>query len=264
LGIPLPAQATLTGASAHDALAYADTLTHASSRSLGDALAAVVLHGSLTLGHYLPGRSDIDQLLIVDNPLTDAHLADLAKAVGQQRPRGPVRVDMRVVTRRAAGAPSPLPPMEAYLRIKGPQRRVHIQGRDRGERDLAVEFSVCRTHGRSLFGPPPRELIGRVPDPWVLDAGDAQLADWQAIGRRPAIRPAECAQRLPSLAVCRGTPALLKGRRGPVGAATRPRLEVVRDALQQRHCNPTHTIDHAHINDLLASVRGRVAAAQFS
>jgi Nucleotidyltransferase domain/Domain of unknown function (DUF4111) len=185
LGVPVLAQAPLTGASAQDALAYADTLAHASSRALDDALAAVILHGSLTLGDYLPGRSDIDLLLIVNDPLTDAHLADLAKAVGQQRPRGPVRVDLRVVTRTAAGAPSSLPPMEAYLRIKGPERRVHVEGRDRGERDLAVELSVCRAHGRSLFGAPPSDLIGRVPDLWVLDAGDAQLADWQTIGDDP-------------------------------------------------------------------------------
>lgn len=82
LGVPVLAQAPLTGASAHDALAYADTLAHASSRALGDALAAVVLHGSLTLGDYLPGRSDIDLLVVVDDPLTDAHLAGLANAVG--------------------------------------------------------------------------------------------------------------------------------------------------------------------------------------
>ena len=151
MGVPVLAQAPLTGASAHDALAYADTLAHASSRALDDALAAAILHGSLTLGDYLPGRSDIDLLLIVNDPLTDAHLADLAKAVGQQRPRGPVRVDLRVVTRTAAGAPSSLPPMEAFLRIKGPERRVHLEGRDRGERDLAVSSRfVARTGAASL------------------------------------------------------------------------------------------------------------------
>jgi Nucleotidyltransferase domain len=222
LGFPVPAQAPLTGALADDALAYVDTLAQAASRALGDALAAVILHGSLTLGDYLPARSDIDLLLIVADPLTDAHVAGLAKAVGQQQPRAPFRVDLRVVTRTATGVPSPLPPMEAYLRIKGPERRVHIEGRHRCERDLAVEFSVCRAHGRSLLGATPSELIGRVPDRWVHDAGDAQLADWQAIGDDSPIRPADRAERMPSLAVRRETPALLKGRRGRLGAATGP------------------------------------------
>jgi hypothetical protein len=262
LGVPVLAQAPLTGASAHDALAYADTLAHASSRALGDALAAVVLHGTLTLGDYLPGRSDIDLLLIVNDPLTDAHLAGLTNAVGQQRPRGPIRVDIRVVTRTAAGAPSPLPTMEAYLRVKGPQRRVHREGRDRGERDLAVESSVCRAHGRSLFGAPPSELIGRVPDPCVLDAGDAQLADWQAIGNDPPYA------QLTVLSACRVWRFAEEHRHSSKDAAglwalrRDPKLEVVRDALHQRHSNPTQTIDHAHINDLLALVRGHLAAAQ--
>jgi hypothetical protein len=51
-----------------------------------------------------------------------------------------------------------------------------------GERDLAVELSVCRAHGRSLAGAAAAELIGEVPDRWVVAAGDAQLAAWQAIG----------------------------------------------------------------------------------
>jgi hypothetical protein len=264
LGVPVLAQAPLTGASAHDALAYADTLAHASSRALGDALAAVILHGSLTLGDYLPGRSDIDLLLIVNDPLTDSHLAGLARVVGQQRPRGRVRVDIRVVTRSAAGAPSPLPTMEAYLRIKGPKRRVHLEGRDRGERDLAVEFSVCRAHGRSLFGAPPSELIGRVPDRWVLDAGDAQLADWRAIGDDPPYA------QLTVLSACRVWRFADERRHSSKDAAGLwalrrcPRLEVVRDALHQRHSNPAHTIDYAQIAALLALVRGRVAAAQSS
>jgi hypothetical protein len=261
LGVPVLAQVSLTGASAHDALAYADRLVQAASRPLGDALAAVVLHGSLTLGDYLPDRSDIDLLLIVDDPLADAHLVGLAKAVGHQR--GPVRVDIRVVTRAAAAAPSPLPPMEAYLRVKGPERRVHLEGRDRGERDLLVEFSVCRAHGHSLLGAPPSELIGRVPDPWVLDAGDAQLADWQAIGDDPPYA------QLTVLSACRVWRFAEERRHSSKDAAGRwvlrrdPRLEVVRDALHQRHSDPAHTIDHGHINDLLALVRARVAAAQF-
>jgi Domain of unknown function (DUF4111)/Nucleotidyltransferase domain len=264
LGVPVLAQAPLTGTSAHDALAYADTLAHASSRALGDVLVAVILHGSLTLGDYLLGGSDIDLLLIVNDPLTDAQLAGLAKAVAQQRPRRPVPVDIRVVTRSAAGEPSPLPPMEAYVRIKGPQRRVHLEGRDRGERDLAVEFSVCRAHGRSLFGAPPSELIGRVPDPWVVDAADAQLADWQAIGDDPPYA------QLTVLSACRVWRFAEERRHSSKDAAglwalrRDPRLEVVRDALHQRHSNPAHTIDYAQISALLALVRGRVAAAQVS
>jgi hypothetical protein len=41
----------------------------------------------LTLGDYLPGRSDIDLLAVVDESLGPARLAALAEAAGQARPR---------------------------------------------------------------------------------------------------------------------------------------------------------------------------------
>jgi hypothetical protein len=77
----------------------------------------VILHGSLTLDDYIPGRSDIDLLVVVDGPLSDAQVAALTEAVARQRPRAPGRVDLRVVTRRVAASPTPAPPMEAYLEI---------------------------------------------------------------------------------------------------------------------------------------------------
>lgn len=45
---------------------------------------------------------------------------------------------------------------------------------------------MCRARRCNLIGPPPHQLIGVVPDEWVLQVGDAQLADWQRIGNDPA------------------------------------------------------------------------------
>ena len=41
----------------------------------------MILHGSLTLGDYVPGRSDVDLLVVVDAPLTDAQVAQLLALV---------------------------------------------------------------------------------------------------------------------------------------------------------------------------------------
>jgi hypothetical protein len=132
----------------------------------------------LTLDDYLPGRSDVDLLVVVQDPLTDAQLAALIEALAGHRPRAPGSVDLRVVTRQVAASPTPAPPMEAYLRLT-PGSGVRVEERQHpGERDLAVELSVCRAHGRSLLGAAPVELIGEVPDRWVVAAGEAQLADW--------------------------------------------------------------------------------------
>lgn len=252
-------------ASAREALEFADAIAQASSQALGDAPAGVALHGSLTLGDYLPGRSDIDLLVVVDDPLNHRQPAALAEAVGQERAEAPIRVDLRVVTRDVAAAPTPLLPMEAYLTIKkGREPSVHVDRRHPGERDLVVEFSACRAHGRSIRGAPPAGLIGEVPDEWVLDVGDAQLADWQAIGDDPPHA------QLTVLTACRlwrfveGGQHSSKDAAGEWAMRRDSRLEVVRDALRQRHADPTHPIDAAHVHDLLVLVRDRIAEARAS
>jgi len=162
--------------SAEQALRFAQALARACARALGEAVAGVILHGSLTLDDYLPSRSDLDLLVVLDDPLTDAQLDALAEAVAGHRSHAPGPVDLRVVTRQVAASPTPAPPLEAYLRLT-PTSGVRVEERRHpGERDLAVELSVCRAHGRSLLGAAPAELLGQVPARWVLAAGDAQLA----------------------------------------------------------------------------------------
>jgi hypothetical protein len=128
-----------------------------------------------------------------------------------------------------------------------------------GERDLAVGLSVCRAHGRSLGGAAPAELLGEVPDRWVVAAGDAQLADWQAIGDDPPHA------ELTVLTACRVWRFAEEGRHcsktAAAGWALRrdPRLQAVRDALRQPHRDPATPIDAAQVQRLLAVVRARLA-----
>jgi hypothetical protein len=96
-----------------------------------------------------------------------------------------------------------------------------VERRHPGERDLVVEFSMCRAHGRSLFGAAPAELIGEVPDQWVVAVGEAQLADWEAIGDDP--KHAE----LTVLTACRVWRFAEEGRHCSKTAAGRWALRVI-------------------------------------
>jgi Aminoglycoside adenylyltransferase, C-terminal domain len=175
----------------------------------------------------------------------------------------PGRVDLRVVTRQVAASPTPVPPMELYIEIT-PGSGLHVERRHPGERDLAVELSMCRAHGRSLLGAAPAELIGEVPDRWVLAVGDAQLADWEAIGDDPAHA------ELTVLTTCRVWRLAEEGRHCSKTAAGEwalgrdPTLQVIRDALRRRHRDPAGRIDAAQVQQLLALVRARLAAARES
>jgi hypothetical protein len=179
------------------------------------------------------------------------------------RAEAPGPVDLRLVTRQVAASPTPTPPLEAYLRLT-PRSGVRLEERRHpGERDLAVELSVCRAHGRSLLGAAPAELIGEVPDRWVVAAGDAQLAAWQAIGDDPPYA------ELTVLTACRVWRFTEEGRRHASKAAAaewalgRDRtLGVVGHALRRRHGDPAARIDPAQVARLLEVVRARVAEAR--
>ena len=99
------------------ALRFAQELAHACAGAFGKTVAGVVLHGSLTLDDYVPGRSDIDLLVVIDDPASDARLAALAEAMASRRAEAPGPADLRLVTRQVAASPTPAPPLEAYLRL---------------------------------------------------------------------------------------------------------------------------------------------------
>jgi hypothetical protein len=258
-------RSTRTGArattSAEAALRFAQALAGACAGALGEAVAGVILHGSLTLDDYVPGRSDLDLLVVVDHPPSDAQFAALVEAMASRR-AAPGPVDLRLVTRQVAAWPTPAPPLEAYLRLT-PRSGVRLEERRHpGERDLAVELSVCRAHGRSVLGATPAELLGEIPDRWVVAAGDAQLASWQAIGDDPPYA------ELTVLTACRVWRFAEEGRHVSKAAAAEwalgrdPTLGVVGDALRRRHGDPAARIDPAQVARLLAVVRARLAEAR--
>jgi len=251
------------GAPEVDALEFAKLLAGSCARVLGETVAGVILHGSLTLGDYVPGRSDVDLLVVVDDPLTNAQFTVLTEAVAGLRPRAPGRVDLRVVTRQVAASPTLSPPMEAYIKVTPRSGSgLYVERRHPGERDLVVEFSICRAHGRRLLGAAPAELIGEVPAEWVLTVGDAQLAAWEAIGDDPKYA------ELTVLTTCRAWRLAEEGRHGSKTAAGEwalrrdPTLTVVRDALARRRGDSAQPLDPAQVAQLLALVRARLAQSR--
>jgi Domain of unknown function (DUF4111)/Nucleotidyltransferase domain len=251
-----------SAASDAEALGFAELLARSCGRAIGETVAGVILHGSLTLGDYVPGRSDVDLLVVVDDPLTDTQFTALTEAVAALRPRAPGRVDLRVVTRQAAAAPTPAPPLDASIELTpGSGSELSVERRHVGERDLVVEFSMCRAHGRSLLGAAPAELLGEVPAEWLLAVGDAQLADWEAIGDDPPHA------ELTVLTTCRIWRLAEEGRHGSKTAAGAwalrrdPTLTVVRAALARRCGESNEPLDPAQVAKLLSLVRARLAQA---
>jgi predicted nucleotidyltransferase len=146
-----------------------DRLMDACTRALPDA--KVIVHGSLALGGYQPGKSDVDLLV-----LSDAPTEGLVGAVEEAWSEEPGEFDLRVVPYATAAQPSRRPQLTLGISNYGDDR-IEVE-RDTEEPDLVVWFSVCRQLGHA-------DVIGAVPDEWVDEVGAAVLARWKDGHDRP-------------------------------------------------------------------------------
>jgi len=238
-----------------EALQFAEDLANACFGVLGTAVAGAILHGSLVLGGYVPGRSDVDLLVVIDDGLGDEQVEAIEAVVADCVPNAPGRVDLRFVSRAEAAAPSEMPLLDLGVELSAELEGGYRLDRHVPERDLVVEFSMARADGHNIIGPPPDRLIGAVPDEWVLKVADAQLSDWQRIGDDPAHA------ELTVLTACRTWRYALESRHcakveaGEWALEQDPTLDVVRDALRQRSVDSTASIDPVGIQALLGHVR---------
>jgi nucleotidyltransferase-like protein/aminoglycoside adenylyltransferase-like protein len=157
-----------------------DRLMAACTRVLPDA--TVIVTGSLALGDYQHGKSDVD-LLVLSDERTDGLVAAVEQAWSEE----PGEFDLRVVRYAVAAHPTRTPQLALGISDFGDGIEVV---RDTEEPDLVVEFSMCRQLGRA-------DVIGPVPDEWVDEVGAAVVQRWKAIGYDPRN------QELMALTACR-------------------------------------------------------------
>jgi len=163
------------------AVRFADRLSDTCRALLNDA--TVIVHGSLALGDFRPGKSDVDLLVISDAP-TDG----LVEAIEREWKAEPMNLDLRVVTRSSAARPTRAPHMALYISLTE-EHGLYVE-RDKDEPDLVIEFSVCRQLGHT-------DVIGIVPHEWVDAVGSDVVERWKRIGYDPPH------QELMALTACR-------------------------------------------------------------
>lgn len=247
--------------STDDARAYADELARACHAALGGVCRGVILHGSLAQGGHVPGTSDVDLLLVVDDALTDDAFRALEYSVRRFERSAPGQVDIHVTTSELAATPIQLPPVEAILEIRR-DRRLHLERNRPHDRDLVVELWACRDHGVALAGAEAQDLIGEIPDAWVMNVGLAVVDDWIVIGDDPEHAV------LTVLTACRiwrfSKERLYSSKDGAAEWALEqdPSLAVVRHAIELRHRRRDDPLDPVAVADLLAKVRARLSSTE--
>lgn len=144
--------------------------------ALGSNLAAIYLHGSAVLGGFDPLVSDLDVLVVCDDPLSDAEADAVITAIG--RLDLPAKgLELSVLTRSEARDPDVgRPHFQIHAAVGhdavGQDAVVRrVDGRaGRGDRDLILHLAVCRVSGHSLAGPAPAAILPLLPEDVVLQA----------------------------------------------------------------------------------------------
>ncbi len=138
---------------------YLDRVVSTLREHLGAELVGVYLHGSLAMGAFNPGRSDVDILAVCTGALSPRRRSRLGEALAAiARPATGGDLELSVVTTSAVRTPSAAPSFEIHVHTH--DEPPVVDGADRsGDEDLVVHFAMARARGQVLFGPEPGELF---------------------------------------------------------------------------------------------------------
>ncbi len=152
---------------------YLEQLVAELQSHLGAGFVGAYLHGSLAMGAFDPGRSDIDVLAVCAGSLPAPERRRLGDAlVALDRPGSDL--EFSLVTEAAVRTPSPAPAFEVHV-TSHDQPPVVVGGEEAADRDLVIHFAMSRERGRALAGPDPKVLFPAPDRALLLEAFLADL-----------------------------------------------------------------------------------------
>ena len=161
----------------------AQLFTEESKRILGDNLVGVYLHGSAVMGCFIPGKSDVDLLVVVKEEPTDTVKRAFMDMVVSLNETGPAKgIEMSIVERSVCKPfvyPTPfvLHFSKMHLDRYRNDPEDYIAKMKGTDRDLAAHITVIRARGVCLCGAPIDEVFGEVPKQDYIDSLWYDIAD---------------------------------------------------------------------------------------
>jgi predicted nucleotidyltransferase len=162
---------------------YLYELVSRSERLLGGRLVGVYAGGSLALGDYKPGRSDIDVAVIVDGELAVEAKKELVAALRHELLPCPARgLELVVYSRAAAAAETVDARFELNLNSGSAMPfRADCEPYPEEAHWFALDRAILRAHGIALLGPPTESVFGSIPRERLLQVA-AQSLRWHELG----------------------------------------------------------------------------------
>ena len=150
--------------------------TKQSINILKDNLVGIYLHGSAVMGCFNPNKSDLDFIIVVNNPMSNAVKKEYLKMVVECSALGPVKgIEMSIVLKNVC-KPFVYPtPFELHFSIghldwytEDPNE--YIKEMNGTDKDLAAHFTIINKRGKSLYGAPIEEVFAEVPTKDYMDS----------------------------------------------------------------------------------------------
>jgi Nucleotidyltransferase domain len=162
--------------------AYGRELVERLRQALGDELVGVYAGGSLALGDYEHGRSDIDVAAVVRRPLDRGRKEEIVAAVRHEALACPGRgLELVVYTEDAARRSGVDPGFELNLNTgTGMAFRADLEPGEEETHWFAVDRSILAGHGVALFGPPARAIFAPIERQALLAVLGEGLRWWGA------------------------------------------------------------------------------------
>jgi len=160
-----------------DVSALVERLQAGVAAVLGDRLIGLYLHGSLALGGFDPGRSDIDFLVVTAGALQPevcARLEAMHAAIASSDLAWRSNYEGSYMPTGALRRYDPLDCIHPVIRVDG------SFGLDRHGSEWVIQRHVVREWGIALVGPPPATLIDPITGDHLRQATAGVLCDWWA------------------------------------------------------------------------------------
>jgi predicted nucleotidyltransferase len=238
---------------------FGHRVEEALTRTLGADLVGVYFVGSVALGGYVPGESDIDVAAVSRDALTHLQRQSVASAVVEASASCPARgVEFTLYRREVAGSR----PDGADFEVNangGPRMptAVHLDSTTESGFWYVLDRAIAHRSGVAISGPPPREVFADVPRDTLLKAMYESMA-WHRVHEKASLYSVLNACRAWRFAEVDVLGSKLLG--AAWARARWPDTGVIDAAVALRHGQEA-TLDESAVDALLGSVATRLREA---
>ena len=224
---------------------------------LGDAFVGAYFVGSIALGGYVAGESDVDIVAVTERAIPDHERPPLADALFATTASCPARGLEFSLYRREVAASAPVGADFEVNVNGGPKmdRVIHLDSRTEPRFWYVLDRAIAHRCGVVICGPPPRGVFADVPRRVLLDAMIESMR-WHRENEKATLYSVLNASRAWRFAAENTLGSKLEGAAWARERWSSP--QVIDAAVDLRHGRPA-TLDAAEVDTLLDHVERTLA-----